>query len=683
MDLYLEQDDEAQTLDFIARHNSRCDAELRDAAFDRDSDAIQAMIEREDRLVIATQLGRWLLHFHRSKNNPLGLWRRLPAEQVPRAEAKWESVFDLDAFCAAEGERWLFNGAVPCPQEPTRVLLHLSKGGSDLVRVLEFDVETKAVVEGGFDLPPVRANARWLNRDEICYFGAIDRHSATRSGWPRIGRRLGRGERPEDAPVLFAAEDSDVTGWCQVIQPGPDEGPDARPVTLFFRHHEIGKASAFVDGEGVEGGRRRVDLPVEVDFGFSRRYCLWHAKSDERVASGSLVLQRFAPFEPDMLDKEARILFQPEEGEVVWQFLLLRDWIVFVVRNRLAPRLFLLDLSEGMGGEIREMELPEHTQAIHVMPRHGDLHFGNDDLFVAGHGFLQPPTLYSLALSDRSRPPALEPLASQPPLFETDGMRSELLEAVSADGTKIPYHIVFPKSWAEGRMPVLLYGYGGFNAPLGPYYSGVNGLWVAAGGAYVQAYIRGGGEFGAAWHNVAKRDGRPKAFDDFVAVARDLVERGYTKPAHIACSGASNGGLLTSVMATRFPEDFGAVWTRVPVIDMTRFHKFPAGAAWIDEYGDPDVPDDLDFLLAYSPLHAIRPASEVAYPRIYIESSSNDDRVHPSHARRFAAKLEAMGHAPLFREFGSGGHGGGGNTREQAERMAIGYSFLRHTIMKA
>ena len=228
-----------------------------------------------------------------------------------------------------------------------------------------------------------------------------------------------------------------------------------------------------------------------------------------------------------------------------------------------------------------------------------------------------------------------------------------------------------------------MYGYGGFASPLAPYYSGTNGRWLEQGGAYVQAYIRGGGELGPDWHRVAKGRGRHKAFEDFVAIARDLVKRGYTKPSRIACTGGSNGGLLTAVMLTRYPEDFGAVWTRVPVIDMSRFHVFPAGKAWMDEYGNPDVPSDLDYMLGYSPLHQVRPAGETAYPPTYVESSSNDDRVHPSHARRFAKRLIEAGHEPLFHEYGSGGHGGAGDSSEQAARLALGYSFLRQAIMRS
>jgi prolyl oligopeptidase len=680
MDLFLETDDDQKTLAFIAERNEASRGKLWTPEFEKDRDAIKAMIERDDRLIIPTRRGKWLFDFHRSTENPLGVWRRLPADQAARADAAWEPVFDLDDFCRKEGKRWIYNGAVTCPWEPTRVLLQLSDGGSDLQRLLEFDAETKTVVEGGFDTPAVRSHASWLSRDEICYFGSIDGYSATRSGWPRVGRRLKRGQKPQDAPILHEAADSDVYGYSFVIDPMFWNGAAGeRQIEIFSACHEIGKQSIHA-GDG-DGNLRRLDLPTEIDFSINHDHLLWRAKTDERFPIGSLILQSFTPFADEPLDKPERILFTPKEGQSVSQFSLLKTWCVFIVSDRLKPRFFLLDLTRADAAP-QELALPAEVQSVSFRTLDADLHQGEEVLQVIGQGFLKPPACYILDLTDRSRKAELRQTATAPAYFDTEGMRSELLEAISEDGTRVPYHIILPKAWTKGELPVLMYGYGGFEAPLSPYYSGANGIWLEQGGAYVQAYIRGGGEFGPDWHRVAKRAGRHKAFEDFVAVARDLVERGYTKPSRIACTGGSNGGLLTAVMLTRYPKDFGAVWTRVPVIDMSRFHVFPAGKAWMDEYGNPDEAADLDYMLSYSPLHQVKAAGAVEYPPVYIESSSNDDRVHPSHARRFAKRLEDSGHKPLFHEFGSGGHGGAGDSSEQAARPAMGYSFLRQTIMR-
>ncbi|TCU27416.1 prolyl oligopeptidase family serine peptidase [Rhizobium laguerreae] len=680
MNLHLETDDDPRTRQFIDEHNRASGAALRTPEFDRDRDAIKALIERQDRLIVPMRRGEWLFDFRQSKDNPLGIWLRLPADQEPLPDAAWEPVFDLDAFCVREGKRWNWRGAVTCPWEPTRVLLTLSDGGSDLLRLLEFDAERKQVVEGGFDTPATRSHATWLSRDEICYFGSIDRFSATRSGWPRVGRRLKRGQRPEDAAVMFEAADEDVYGFNLVIDPDlSGASADRGLIDIFVAAHEIGVASAFLIAN--DGTQRRIDLPKEADFQFNHDHCLWRAKTDERVATGSLVLQRFDPASETALLGPERILFQPGEGQSIAQMMLMQEWCVFIISDRLRPRLMVLDLTRP-DAEQREIALPADMQTAHFRPLHADLHLGDDTLLVIGQGFLRPPVCYRLELSDRSREAEPVFVAAAPSYFDTTDMSSELLEAVSEDGTRVTYRLVLPKQWTKGALPVLLYGYGGFDVPLSPSYSGVTGRWLEQGGAYVQAYIRGGGEFGPDWYRSAKRQGRDRAFADFVAIARDLVGRGYTVPSRIACQGGSNGGLLTGVMLTRYPQDFGAVWCQVPVLDMTRFHLFTAGQAWMDEYGDPETPVDRDFMLGYSPLHNVGAATKVSYPPIYIESSANDDRVHPSHARRFAARLEEEGHRPLFHEFGSGGHGGDGNSEERAARAAMGYSFLRQTIMR-
>ncbi|TBY07669.1 prolyl oligopeptidase family serine peptidase [Rhizobium laguerreae] len=680
MNLHLETDDDPRTRQFIDEHNRVSDAALRTPEFDRDRDAIKALIERQDRLIVPMRRGEWLFDFRQSKDNPLGIWLRLPADQEPLPDAAWEPVFDLDAFCVREGKRWNWRGAVTCPWEPTRVLLTLSDGGSDLLRLLEFDAERKQVVEGGFDTPAARSHATWLGRDEICYFGSIDRFSATRSGWPRVGRRLKRGQRPEDAAVMFEAADEDVYGFNLVIDPAlSGVSADRGLIDIFVAAHEIGIASAFLIAN--DGTQRRIDLPKEADFQFNHDHCLWRAKTDERVTTGSLVLQRFDPAAETAVLGPERILFQPGEGQSIAQMMLMQEWCVFIISDRLRPRLMVLDLTRP-DAEQREIALPADMQTAHFRPLHADLHLGDDTLLVVGQGFLQPPVCYRLELPDRSREAEPVFVAAAPSYFDTTDMSSELLEAVSEDGTRVTYRLVLPKQWTKGALPVLLYGYGGFDVPLSPSYSGVTGRWLEQGGAYVQAYIRGGGEFGPDWYRSAKRQGRDRAFADFVAIARDLVARGYTVPSRIACQGGSNGGLLTGVMLTRYPQDFGAVWCQVPVLDMTRFHLFTAGQAWMDEYGDPETPVDRDFMLGYSPLHNVGAATKVSYPPIYIESSANDDRVHPSHARRFAARLEEEGHRPLFHEFGSGGHGGDGNSEERAARAAMGYSFLRQTIMR-
>lgn len=559
MDLFLETDTDPKTIAFVAERNEHSDREFRTPEFEKERDALKTMIEREDRLIVPTRRGKWVFDFHRSKNNPLGLWRRLPVGQDPIPAADWETVLDFDAFCEKEGKRWIYSGAVTSPYEPTRVLLILSDGGSDQVRLLEFDTESKTIVEGGFDTPAVRAHASWIGPDEIAYFGSVDEDSATRSGWPRVGRILKRGVDPKDAAVLFEAGRDDVTGMAAIIDPLFWGGtPDERRIEILTAVHDIGKASIHV--RQMDGTLRRLDLPTESETDYSHSHVLWRAKTDERYPTGSLILQDFSPFDAEPLGK-ARVLFTPESGQSVSQFSLLKTWALFVVSDRMVPKLHLLDLTKP-DAVPEELSLPAELQTVSFRTLDADLTLGEEILTVIGQGFILPSSAYRLDLTSHGVRPELVPIGSSPAIFDADGMRSELLEAISEDGTSVPYHIVFPKTWTKGELPVLMYGYGGFGVSLSPVYSGAYGLWLNEGGALVQAYIRGGGELGPDWHDVAKGKGRHKAFEDFVAVARDLVERGYTKPSRIACNGGSNGGLLTSVMLTRYPQDFGAVWTQ-------------------------------------------------------------------------------------------------------------------------
>jgi prolyl oligopeptidase len=680
---YLEFENDAapETRAFVDRMNAAADAALHDAAFERDRDQIRTLIERDDKLIIPGRRGDWLYQFRKLKTHALGVLQRVPKDMPPLPDADWETVFDLDAFCEAEGKTWVWRGATACIGDPDLILIALSDGGSDLMRHVEFDCRDKTIVRGGFDTPACRAHASWISRDEIFYFGSIDRQSATRSSWPRVGRILKRGMAPADAPVVFEAGEDDVTAYAFRIGPSLAGLPEtAGHIDIFAIRHDIGSASYWLQKNG--GERIALQVPRLSDVSFNHNYYLWRAKSDEAVAEGSLVLAPLPVYFdgcPPQLG-EPRILFAPGERQTVTQFTLLKEWCVFTVSDNLRPKVFLLDLSDPQG-EPRELQMPANAETIWFRTLDDELHHGDDTLLLWTQGFLQPPTLYRLDLTGSGQLPELIEMARAPDLFDAGGMRSELLMATSSDGTQIPYRLVLPKDATVTPLPVLLYGYGGFESGLQPYYSGVTGLWLSQGNAYVQAYIRGGDEYGPAWHLAAKREKRPTAYEDFAAIARDLVMRGYARPETIACQGGSNGGLLTGVMLTRYPEDFGAVWCQVPVLDMLRFHTFPAGRAWIDEYGDPDKPEDAAFLRAYSPIHNIRPAEERRYPPVYVESSSNDDRVHPSHARRFAALLQDAGQSVLFREFGSGGHGGDGRADDIAARLATGYSFLRTTIL--
>ena len=375
---------------------------------------------------------------------------------------------------------------------------------------------------------------------------------------------------------------------------------------------------------------------------------------------------------------EPRVVFMPSERRVVdegWP-LFAGDWVLWEVQDHLRPELWALDLRDP-AAEPARLALPEEADAVSVDSLDAVEELSDGTLQIGTEGLVRPPTTHLFDLHDGVGGVRYEPFLAEPAAFDADGVEVRMLEAVSEDGTRVPYRIVLPRG-AEPDPPVVLHGYGGFNVARAPTYRPLWGAtWIAQGGGYAIAHIRGGGEFGPAWHEAARRGNRPRAFEDFVAVARDIAGRGITRPGRIGAHGGSNGGLLTAVMLTRYPDDFGAIWSDVPVLDMLRFADFPAGRAWIDEYGDPAREEDAAWLRAYSPFHQIGPGP---YPPALITTAAHDDRVDPSHARRMAARLLALGHDVLFHEAGAGGHGGGGATDQQARHLARGIAFMRRAL---
>jgi CHASE1-domain containing sensor protein/acetyl esterase/lipase len=267
-----------------------------------------------------------------------------------------------------------------------------------------------------------------------------------------------------------------------------------------------------------------------------------------------------------------------------------------------------------------------------------------------------------------------------PVFFNAKGLAVAQHEATSKDGTKIPYFVVMREdAKRDGNTPTLLYGYGGFEIPMTPSYSGTIGAgWLEWGGAFVLANLRGGGEFGPEWHKAAQREGHQRSFDDFIAVAEDLVKRGITTPRHLGIMGGSNGGLLVGATFVQRPDLFRAVVCQVPLLDMKRYSHLLAGASWMGEYGDPDKPEDWAFISKYSPYQNVR--KDAKYPRVLFTTTTRDDRVHPGHARKMVAKMKAQGHDVLYFEDVEGGHGAGSTPAQQAYMWSLTYTFLRNEL---
>lgn len=656
--------DAAAIAAFVDRENARAEAAFASPRRTADQDAIQQILEAPDALPGVARRGNFIYTFRQTAEHPRGLWLRLPEHVTPDPGAPWQTVFDLDAFCAQTGMVWVWRGAQTSPFNAAQVLIQLSQDGSDLMRSLEFDLDTCSFVPGGFDFGPDRSDAHWAGPDSLIVSSAAA-GDATRSGWPGALRRLDRGGTLSNAPLICRTEAANlmISGWISRL--GGAEWTEVRI-------------------EAPEINMERVTLlrpdhppvmlpnPPDTTVCFNYRHCAWIANETGAHASGTLVICRHD-------GSGLRVLFTPSPGAAVqpWAMFFIGDWLVWTEMRHLRPHIWVLDTREAAAAP-QEIIPPVAAETLWIHQFDVQPDSGDGTLILTATGYLTPNQSWLFDLSRGVDGIQFRLLHADPARFDASGCRVELWTATSEDGTKIPYHIVLPRGH-EGRndLPVLQYGYGGFGDSLTPWYNALFGkTWIEAGGAYVEAHIRGGGEFGPAWHSQAKGAGRVHAFADFAAVAADLVARGITTPDRIACHGASNGGLLCGVMLTRYPERFGAVWASVGVHDMLHFTMFPAGHAWIDEYGDPDDPEAREWLSSYSPLHNI---PDRPLPAALIDTSHRDDRVDPSHSRRFAAALLAAGKNVFFIEH-RGGHGGGGASYETAREMACGLAFLRYAL---
>ena len=678
--LELDDPDHPRSRELIERGNAAVARRLHDETWREDVERLRGILEDEDRLIIGRRRGAHIYDFHRSADHPRGLWRRLPAAVEPTASADWQPVFDLDAHCEETGHEWAWRGPIDRP-DMARVMLVLSDNGSDVCMAREFDLEACAFVEGGFETPPARLNLSWDGSDALLVSAALGPDHATRSGWPRTTRRWQRGTTFEDAPVVHEADHESLLSFAERVV-----GPDG--LVAFVEMHTIQSLTVTVERGGAQGGertgeqrgeRRALDLPRDASIQVNHRLAAFQPHEDAKGhPAGTLVLTDFdRSFE--------RVLYEPQpRGALDW-FVMTRDWLVMKGHDELRPWLRILDLSDAQN-PIRDVPVQSDgtLDAFFHSAQPDGTGTGDGEgrsdprIDIMVQTMLEPPTLLRF---DPRKDAAPAIVAREKPRFDTTGMRTELLEARSEDGTMVPYHIALPREAAHGPVPVVVTAYGGWAASMSPWYQRMWGPALLERGIGVAiAHIRGGGEFGPTWHRAAVRESRPRAFEDTVAIARDLVERGLAPAGGVGFVGASNGGLLASVMLTRYPDDWGAIVPIVPVADMLRFHEYEAGAAWIEEYGDPDVEGDAAFLRAYSPVHNVASVTDTVYPPALIDAPTHDDRVDPAHARRFYDELANAGQDVLLRTAETGGHGGGETSDRQAEDTATRAAFFRQAL---
>jgi prolyl oligopeptidase len=632
------------------------------------------ILNSKARIPHVARRGPWLYNFWQDEAHQRGLWRRTSLAEYRKPEPQWQVMLDLDALARSENENWVWGGASCLGPRYQRCLVSLSRGGADAKVVREFDLRRGAFVsKQAFTLPEAKSEVEWIDADTIYVGTDFGPGSLTDSGYPRVVKRWKRGTPLTEAVTVFEGEKQDVSVSVSVDHtPGFERTLFSR-ATDFFNTRKY-----FFDA----GQLKPLDLPTDASISFANTAggahdtMLIELRSAWAVAGhshpgGSLLAIDAAAFERG--ERRFSVLFEPTPTRSLAGHAATRKHILVNVLDNVASRLEEWQRTP-QGWARREIDAP-FPGSLGVAPLHDPL-LKRDPLgeaYLLSHsGFLTPDSL-SLAHTGKNQ---REPLKALPAFFDAAGARVEQAFATSLDGTRVPYFVVWPAgARADGNNPTLLYGYGGFEISLQPWYPASFGAaWLQRGGVLVVANIRGGGEFGPAWHQAAQMAHKQRSYDDFIAVAEDLIARQVTQPAHLGIEGGSNGGLLVGAVFTQRPELFNAVVCKVPLLDMKRYHLLLAGASWMAEYGNPELPEDWQVISRYSPYQNVKPG--IRYPKVLFTTSTRDDRVHPGHARKMAARMLAQGHPVLYYENMEGGHGGAADNAQRAHLQALEFSYL-------
>jgi prolyl oligopeptidase len=680
--------------------------------------SLLTILDDDQRIPAVTKHGGHLYNFWRDKSHPRGLWRRTTLDEYRRAEPAWEILLDLDALGKDEGENWVWAGATVLRPDCTRALLSLSRGGADARVVREFDIATRRFVEDGFTVPEAKSSVSWIDRDAIFVASDFGPGSMTESGYPRTARLWRRGTPLTEATTVFEGDSTDMS-----VSAFHDDSPG-------HERNYVRRARSFYADElfvrDDDGRLRKIEVPDSASKGIFRGMLAielrepWEHDGKTHPA-GSLLLADLVAFlandaDPDggggtlggAAGRPVAIAFTPDEHTALAGTTFTRNALALTVLADVKNRVEVIDLSgvETVPANERVVLLRDRIGSRKTLVAGPDIGTvgvqavdadESDDVFLTTTGFLEPTTLSLGSLAHVAREAEL--LKQLPQFFDTAGVVVRQHFATSADGTRVPYFLIGPAERIEPQAssrgipptaatdrkgwPTVLYAYGGFEISLLPRYNPIVGrAWLEQGGVYVVANIRGGGEYGPRWHQAALKANRPRAYEDCAAVARDLIERGITSAEDLAVMGGSNGGLLVGNMITREPDLFAAAVCQVPLLDMKRYRHLLAGASWMDEYGDPDKPEEWAFVRSFSPYHTLAalPPKGSAYPATLFLTSTRDDRVHPGHARKMMAQMEALGHAAFYYENIEGGHGGAATNEQQAFMQALAWTFLREQL---
>jgi prolyl oligopeptidase len=663
--MWLEDVDSEKSLDWVEKKNEISLKILKgqknyQAIYDKNLEIYNST----DRIPDPTIHGDFIYNFWQDENNPRGIWRRTSVKSYLSKSPDWETLIDIDKLSQEDDTKWVYKGATGLYPDYNKFLINLSKGGGDAVIVKEFDVVSKSFVEGGFYLPEAKGSASWIDEDHLMVatdFG----DGMTTSGYPKQVKIWTRGTDLKDAKLVFEGKETDMGIWG-ITHPTPEKN-----------YQLVMQRTAFFSGAyyAIENEKLiQLDLPEDIELsGIFNGLLILQLKSDWTVGDKSFKQGTVLSIAyTDLISGKDNfdIVLIPDERSSVTGMASTKNVLLVNMLNNVKSELYKYTWKNGWKHE--KINAPEFGNITLAATDEN-----SDSYFFYFTNFLEPSTLYH----GNAKTLSAKKVQSLVSFFPTENYMVQQFEAVSKDGTKVPYFVVSKKNIEyDGNNPTLLYAYGGFEVPMLPGYNAVTGTaWLEKGGVYVLANIRGGGEFGPKWHQAGLKENRQKVYDDFYAVAENIIEKKITSSKKLGIFGGSNGGLLVGVAYTQRPDLYNAVVCAVPLFDMQRYNKLLAGASWMAEYGNPDIPEEWEYIQKYSPYQNIKPGMK--YPEVFFTTSTRDDRVHPGHARKAVAKMESLDYKVYYFENTEGGHAGASTNEQRAQMYALIYAYLQMKLM--
>ena len=672
--LWLEDIEGEKSLEWVKAQNTLSEQVIASQAlFETLKNKYLEVFNDEDKIAYPTIVGDYVYNLWQDEKNERGVWRRMPKADFIDNKLDWEVVLDLDKLSETENKKWVFKGAEWLEPDNKICLISLSDGGKDEGEIREFDVEAKDFVKNGFFVEESKGEASWIDQNTILVSSDFGEGTLTNSGYPRIAKRWKRGTSIEKTEIIYEADTTVMGIWPYTFY------SNNKQYAFIYKYLTIFETELYyLSGDSLQ----KIDYPLDAQIsGFHKNNFIlslqsdWNA-NDKIYKAGSLI--SFDLNQNLEGNINIKTIYQPNEKSSFVSMSTSKDFIVVNIMENVQNKLikYKLEMNKWIDEKVNAPEFG----SIYLITSNDYFFTSSDqsnDYFFRYSNFITPTTLYHVSENEMELTKKLKDV------FNAENLEVQQYTAASKDGTLIPYFIVHKKDMAlSGTNPTIIYAYGGFNNSEQPDYSTTVGIgWLEQGGVYVLANIRGGGEFGPSWHQAAVKEKRQNAYDDFYAVSEDLIERKITSPEYLGAFGWSNGGLLTGVAFTQRPDLYSAVVVAAPLLDMKRYSKLLAGASWMGEYGNPEIPEEWEYIKKYSPYHNV--SKDKKYPEVFFVTSTKDDRVHPGHARKMAAKMSDMGHPFIYHETIEGGHGAASTNAQQAYMWASIYTYFNMKLNKS